>query len=1031
MDKQSSLTALWLFCAILIGMMPANGLAAVTTASLRPTLPESQPSTPVRPNITSDNANSGDQQKPGQNEPHDSIVAGFTLEGNKHWERVKIQDMIVIVSASGQRYLPLNRLLKALNLERIDYGERIEFKPDGLPQVVINRNTKELIINGNTKRVDLIEEVSEITNEQEMFLPPEVISELFGFDVNWDEQSYTFSAQTTRKLGIWKIAKRPSLFAIQVTESSAGLPELFPTAYPGSISLDFLELRLRATLTAYRKDKMAILDTLQETLWGSFLRGTYKLQFSQPQIDLYNKRPSTTDSSAVMLNRGEWKYRNDTAEISVGDSIFGLNDLTFPAVRMTGVRFNGLSGLTPEERALDRSSLGLRNNFMQRRVFQGVAPLGSQVELIINDRVLDTQEALTDGQVPTGVGTYRFEDIYLPPGNLNEVRIVITELDGRKSYLQWNLLGSSSLVPAKRLAYLGGFGISRDVKTWNSRGIFAGIRSLYGATEHFTFGGTVAYQQNFYPQLSSLDMEFNKRQIPISSIHMGGQLTWNPFSFLLLTGDMSFSQGKEKSGRHTFSDTAFKISADMFPNRDLTFHTQIFRYGPDFFDGQNIKLYDRQGYAINGRWRLGQNWDLDASFGQLQNNLNGEQDETLDVNFQSLELVSRALPNSTLTMGVDRLAEGGDRDDKLLYTVKLVSHPFKDLTFDGSVSTGNSLTIEQNLDFTSGLRLPGISAFKYPSGYAVLRKSVFTNQEIGLSYWQSGNRERGTVLHSIRAGKGIPVQSRTEFGYDMTSESLYFDNRTQCSFDTRKSKNIELQTRLEENNWTVSLYFNFLDLFSFSGVKPRWISNSSVQPDIGGVQGKVFMDYNANGSMEPDEPGVENIKVVLDGASGVSTDEYGYYILPGSSQSKNARVFYDQKTVPAIYTATHGIQTAHLVPGTLTNINLGITPVIAVTGFVYSGEAGKSGKPLAGVRICLKNGKDLKQISDSITAADGSFYIGDVKPGKYIVEVDHKTLPKDYSIVERERVVEIPPSKEPQDFKVDTFHVIKLGSGRS
>lgn len=1032
MQKPSTPPACWFVYVLLICLVSVIDSDADSESPTRSALPLNPASSEISdPEITFNNPFSGGSQKSVKAEQHETVVAGFHLEGSKHWERVNIQDMSVIVTASGQRYMALYRLLKALRLEKTDFVERVEFQPDGLPLAVINRNSRELILNGHARKIDFIEEVSEITGEPELYLTPEAVSEILGFDVRWDELAYTFSARTSRRLSVWKIASGPSLLAVNATEASTTLPELFPTAYPANFSLDFMELRTRASLGLYLKEKQAIVDSLQQTFWGSLSGGTYKFQFSQPPINLYNKRRSAGESSPVMLNRGEWKYRTDTTELSIGDSTFGLNDLTFPAVRMTGVRFNGFSGGAAGGKFQDRSSLGLRNSFMQRRLFQGVAPLGSQVELIVNDRVMDTQEALTDGLVPAGVGVYRFEEVYLPPGNLNEVRIVITEPDGRKSYLQWNLLGNSSLVPAKKIAYLGGAGTSRDAKDWSSRGLFAGARAMYGASDRLTVGGTVAYQQDFYKPLRSVEVDFNNRQIPESSMHAGAQLLWNPFSYLMMVGDVSLSQSREKAGADSLLDTAVKISADLYPSRLITFHSQLFRYGPDFFDGQNTKLHDRMGYAVHGLWRISPSWELDASFGSVQNNLNGEQDETLIVDFQSLQIVSRVLPNSTLTLGADRLSENIGNQQKMLYTVKLVSHPFKDLTFEGSMSTGNSMAVSQDQDFASGLRLPGLSSFKFPSGYAVLRKPLSDRQELGASYWRSGNRERATLLHSARIGEKLPVYFRTELGYDTFSKNLYFDNRTQYYFDQRKTRNIEFQSRLEENNWTISVYLNILELLSFSGARPRWITEGHIQADAGGVQGKVFLDYNANGLMEADEPGVENVKVLLDGAGGTVTDDGGYYILPGAGQPKKARVFFDQKTIPAIYSASHGIQSAQLVPGTLTEINLGMTPVIAVTGFVYLGKNGKSEKPLPGIRIMLKNGSNRKLEGDSITAADGSFYIGDVKPGKYVVEIDHKNLPQDYSVVERERHVEILPSKETVDFKLDTFIVNRLASGRS
>lgn len=46
---------------------------------------------------------------------------------------------------------------------------------------------------------------------------------------------------------------------------------------------------------------------------------------------------------------------------------------------------------------------------------------------------------------------------------------------------------------------------------------------------------------------------------------------------------------------------------------------------------------------------------------------------------------------------------------------------------------------------------------------------------------------------------------------------------------------------------------------------------------VGNIEGRIFLDKNANGARDPAEPGAPNIIVILDGIKAVRTDQTGYY----------------------------------------------------------------------------------------------------------------------------------------------------------
>jgi hypothetical protein len=227
-------------------------------------------------------------------------------------------------------------------------------------------------------------------------------------------------------------------------------------------------------------------------------------------------------------------------------------------------------------------------------------------------------------------------------------------------------------------------------------------------------------------------------------------------------------------------------------------------------------------------------------------------------------------------------------------------------------------------------------------------------------------------------------------------------------------------TRLDQKQWSIGVSFNLIELFAFKKSTPALVEDRQVRPENGGVRGRVFLDYNANAEMAQDADGVENITVRM-GNSTCQTDKNGYFILPGSAQPGINKVFLDLKSVPAIYSPTHGIQSAYVSQGSLTEINLSVTPVISLSGLVLLNTNEKHNKPLSGVRVFLTKTTGADKIAESYTAGDGSYYVGDVRPGNYLLHIDQDSLPKNVFVKEEKREVRILPNKEPQDLNIQPF----------
>lgn len=1005
--------------------------------------PASSPPTVSRENVKNEPPKEPNQSieksKPSGIPGNQTEVVGFSLQGKKLWEKLIINDLDIVVNPSGHRFLPLLRLLKALEITFEEKEPIVSFAPTGSPRVVLDLAKKEIEMNGQARPISLVVGVSEITSQKEIYLSVEVLSEIFLWRIEWEEQNYKFAALTDQKLDIWKTSSLSSLLLL-TQMIPTNLPELFPPAHPPAYSLDFIESQIRPyfnySSAGGTSQKALVIDASRLTFWGNFGGGQYKLQFSHPYYLWDGSNISRGYGSPIMLTQGVWTDRFAHSEIAAGDSVFNLNDLTFPILRMTGVRYNGLGGFSQDD-GIWRTSPGISNYFVRPQVFEGTAPVGSKVELVINDRRIEIQEVL--------VGTYRFENISLTPGTLNLVRIIVTEPSGYQRVSETSIFGRSIHLPQGAVAYLGGMGTNRQPLDWSTRGVFGGGRVLYGLTDSLTLGATWAGQDDFYIPLTTFNPAWGERQYPQSSLHTGGQVTWLPSEYTVLSGDISMSNGSIGSypdlpssdstylingngGKGTYDGLAYKIRGELYPSPKIQINSQFFHYGPNFFDGANAVLRDREGYFVNGRWNINPQWRASSTVGSVWNNGENPPGNTLYVDFQNLEISTNMIPKTTASVGANRISPNWENGPMVLYTLKLQASPFTNANLEAFFSKGDWLDTTKQPYFFNGLRIPNLSTYRPPSVAVSLRVPVTTANTMGAAYWEDPNRNRATILHSYLPPEK-PFRMYTQVGYDINYQKPFFDNRLDYLLDRSGKKTIGIQTRYENGDYTVSLLFSFTELFVRNqGVTAR-VLDSGVTPDRAGVRGRVFIDSNANGIMDPGEPGVENIRVLLDNVNKVLTDKNGYFLLPSIGQSKKSRVFIDIDTVPAIYSPTHAIQTVNLTPSGLTEVNFGITPLNSIAGKVQVSTKERGIQPLVGVRVYLTKMTDDKQIVDSITGRDGDYYLGDIKPGKYYLRVDPETLPPEWVIPDSQKMIEIVPQTEPQEITVPPIIAAEKAKG--
>jgi hypothetical protein len=261
----------------------------------------------------------------------------------------------------------------------------------------------------------------------------------------------------------------------------------------------------------------------------------------------------------------------------------------------------------------------------------------------------------------------------------------------------------------------------------------------------------------------------------------------------------------------------------------------------------------------------------------------------------------------------------------------------------------------------------------------------------------------------------------TELGHDIDVNDVFFDQRTDYLLGPSGSTRLGVQTRYEHGAWTFMIVCSITELFSHDNGEFHRITDQGITPDFGAVHGKVFVDADADGKLGDDEQGVPDVRVVTPQGFSAKTDKNGYYAIQAGPRARTDRVFLDMGTVPADLTPTNGVQSAQVGPRRLTRVNLGLSPLHDVSGLVYWVDKGDTRRPLAGLRVFITKQGDATVLTDSYTASDGSYYLGNLRPGTYVVNIDVNSLPSDLTISDLQRLVTIPASAQAQDIKPPPF----------
>ncbi|MFQ5994583.1 MAG: hypothetical protein ACE5K1_05770 [Acidiferrobacterales bacterium] len=192
----------------------------------------------------------------------------------------------------------------------------------------------------------------------------------------------------------------------------------------------------------------------------------------------------------------------------------------------------------------------------------------------------------------------------------------------------------------------------------------------------------------------------------------------------------------------------------------------------------------------------------------------------------------------------------------------------------GGTNPGTNAELLWDFDW----RLPGTARLRTGLEHERDKQPTDTRTQTSLRVTANQNfgpADLNTILSFGVAGDGVVEEGRTS-SLNVTL-NWRFARAFTLGLNLNYNKNVvELvngqETRVSDRNAFVSVRYDLN-----WGAGTAVVGQRAVQPGHGRIAGTVFLDANRNGVQEPDEAGVPNITVYLDGGFSVETDDRGRF----------------------------------------------------------------------------------------------------------------------------------------------------------
>ncbi len=680
----------------------------------------------------------------------------------------------------------------------------------------------------------------------------------------------------------------------------------------------------------------------------------------------------------------------------------------------------------------DVKSRFLKNNrftFMNQKHLTGYAPLGSTVNIYVNGRLADSVVVDETPGAPPGQGQYDIAATGLSNDVLNEVKVVIVQPDGTRDEHIENVVGSSALLPKGVSAYALGVGTKRYVSNYSAQtyGMLAGGGYYYGLTPNATVGISLATQNDYAPAFGlSSDLSSQSVQPRLSPRSYFGQTLAYRFF-----GNFLFKEEEAVNYVHQSGETpaATSVGLDYITKR-LAVSTYLFNYGQNYSSG-TVNISNRRGFAMFGAPHVG-GVDLAAAWAHIQE-VSGDHSEDYVVsqaNVPFTQARTQTFVRFDHMVNRNDPLSGNSYENLSMYTFGLQTGPWLNTSFQMNYGVGDGISPISAGDLRYGVNVPLITTV--PTYGTVLEASHVLNNysRVNVIYRKYGTAQESAEMDYTRT-PGLAGDLNMTFRYRrylLTGKDLAQLNLV-YPFDQRGRYSLGMNVNYSGFTGSTSydLYLTMRDLFFYDrGTFGRVTGARSIYPQAGGLKGLVYLDANANGRYDEGEPGVPGVQVLVDGETRFTSGPSGYFFVGRRSYEDETFVELDENSLPATYTPTQGRQRATWEDYVFTRVYLGIAVLDSISGQVVQWQNGALVRPIPGITVEAISTKDGSVVSRSITDSGGVYYLGQLKPGSYKLELEKDSVPPALHVQGELPQVSLPVSTKPTDLKDVDIRLVSM-----
>lgn len=170
------------------------------------------------------------------------------------------------------------------------------------------------------------------------------------------------------------------------------------------------------------------------------------------------------------------------------------------------------------------------------------------------------------------------------------------------------------------------------------------------------------------------------------------------------------------------------------------------------------------------------------------------------------------------------------------------------------------------------------------------------------------------------------------------------------------------------------------------------------------VRGRVFYDLNANGRFDAGEPGIARLKIQIDDKRTISTDKDGRYEF--SANDGVHTVVLMSGDLGTRLLATSPTERKINLDGTENlDVNFGVIDFGTISGRIFNdtmspSTASPGALGLSGVKVVLRllDNSTGSFTLEQVTNSNGLYEFRNLRPGRYLVEIDGMTIPANFQI---------------------------------